>query len=106
MKDTSGKGDNKSKISDKSYNDSTQASPCFGVHNLVVDDSKDETATEYTDEQFYIDFPEKIKKCQHCSKKFTTQFDAKFCSDRCWCLKVLKRKDYFKRTYVRSGRRS
>jgi hypothetical protein len=37
----------------------------------------------YSDEQFYKDYPEKILKCKYCKKKFTTPFDARYCSDKC-----------------------
>lgn len=38
----------------------------------------------YTDEQLNNEYPEKLKKCQGCNKKFITRFDAKYCSDRCF----------------------
>lgn len=45
--------------------------------------SQEQLNDEYTDEKFYQEFPEKILKCKYCKKKFTTQFDARYCSDKC-----------------------
>ncbi len=64
------------------------------------------TKEEYTDEQFLIDFPEKLVKCSYCKKKFATQKEDKYCSDNCWIKRVIKNKIYKRKHYVKSGRRS
>src|SRR6476661_6395503 len=45
---------------------------------------KIECQQEYTDEQFDIDYPDRLIQCRQCKKKFTTRFDAKYCSDKCF----------------------
>jgi len=64
------------------------------------------TKEEYTQEQFMLDFPEKLVKCQYCNKKFVTQFDSKFCSDNCFIRKKTHGKVNKRKHYVKSGRRT
>lgn len=65
-----------------------------------------------SDEQFDLEFPERLIPCMQCKKKFITRFDARYCSDKCFNTMVrelrkkegtwIKAKD---RMYVKSTHR-
>lgn len=61
----------------------------------------DRSGKGYSDEQLEIDYPEFLRPCQYCRKKFATRFDARYCSDKCFHAMVREQRKKLG-TYVKS----